>query len=99
MILTKDNFIARVNARVGESTTDDDLSFLEDMTDTYNDLESRTHDDRIAELEAENESLRKRYRERFELGTDNTDNYGRGDEIEEDEITDTLTFEGLFKED
>lgn len=64
-VLTREDFRARVNARVGESTTDDDLAFLEDMLDTYDSLSGS--EDEITRLTSENESLRRRYRERFEV--------------------------------
>lgn len=64
-VLTREDFRARVSARVGESTTDEDLSFLEDMTDTYDSLAGS--EDTIRQLREENESLRRRYRERFEV--------------------------------
>ena len=64
-VLTREDFRARVNARVGESTTDDDLAFLEDMLDTYDSLSGS--EDEITRLTSENESLRQRYRERFEV--------------------------------
>ena len=37
-VLTREDYRARVNARVGENASDEDLSFLEDMTDTYDSL-------------------------------------------------------------
>ena len=64
-VLSREDFRARVNARVGESTTDDDLAFLEDMLDTYDSLSGS--EDEITRLTSQNESLRRRYRERFEV--------------------------------
>lgn len=71
-VLTREDFRARVNARVGESTTDDDLAFLEDMLDTYDSLSGS--EDEITRLTSENESLRQRYRERFEVTDPLTEN-------------------------
>lgn len=65
-VLTKDEYRNRINARVGESFADEDLSFLEDMTDTYDALAGS--EEEIRRLTEENESLRRRYRERFEVG-------------------------------
>lgn len=64
-VLSRDEYLARVNARVGEAASDEDLSFLEDMTDTYNSLAGS--EDTIRQLREENDSLRRRYRERFEV--------------------------------
>ena len=65
-VLTREDYRARVNARVGENATDEDLSFLEDMTDTYDSLAGS--EETIRQLREENDSLRRRYRERFEVG-------------------------------
>ena len=64
-VLTREDYRARVNARVGENASDEDLSFLEDMTDTYDSLAGS--EETIRQLREENDSLRRRYRERFEV--------------------------------
>lgn len=69
MILSKEQYTEKLKALVGENPTDEQLTLLEDMTDTYNDLESRSSSDgneawqkKYDELDA---SWRKRYRDRF----------------------------------
>ncbi len=97
-VLTREDFRARVNARVGESSTDDDLAFLEDMLDTYDSLAGS--EDRIAQLTTENESLRRRYRERFEVADPPADDDPPADlttpkpedEIEKIETVDELLY-------
>lgn len=69
-ILTKEAFMAALQARVGEGSTDDDLKFLEDMTDTYNDLETRVGEDWKAKHDALDASWRQRYRDRFYHGVE-----------------------------
>lgn len=64
-VLTREDYRARVNARVGENASDEDLAFLEDMTDTYDSLAGS--EETIRQLREENDSLRRRYRERFEV--------------------------------
>lgn len=66
-VLSREEFTARLQARVNGGTGDEDIAFLEDMTDTYNDLESRSSDttdwkSKYDELDA---SWRKRYTDRF----------------------------------
>lgn len=34
-VLSREEFIARIKARVGEGTSDEDISFTEDMIDTF----------------------------------------------------------------
>ena len=65
-VLTREEYRRRISERVGESTDDSDLAFLEDMTDTYNSLAGS--EDEIIRLREENNDLRRRYRERFEVG-------------------------------
>ena len=96
-VLTREDFRARVNARVGESTTDDDLAFLEDMLDTYDSLSGS--EDEITRLTSENESLRRRYRERFEVADPPEENdppadIGKPDP--EDDITKIETVDELL---
>ena len=50
-----------VRQRIGDSTDDADISFIEDISDTLNagNLEE------VERLKSENEELRKKYRDRF----------------------------------
>lgn len=72
-ILSREDFFARLQERLAEDTSDDGISFLEDMTDTYNDMENRAKGDgtdwekKYKELD---ESWKKRYRHRFFSGGD-----------------------------
>ena len=76
-----------VRKRIGDSTDDADISFIEDISDTLNagNLEE------VERLKSENEELRKKYRDRF------FDK--KVEEVEEHEEPEKTTFEDLFKED
>ena len=79
-----------VRQRIGDSTDDADISFIEDISDTLNagNLEE------VERLKSENEELRKKYRDRFfEKKVEETE------ETEEHEEPEKRTFEDLFKED
>ena len=39
--LEREEFFNRIRERIGDDTSDDALRFMEDITDTYNELESR----------------------------------------------------------
>ena len=39
--LNREEFFARLHERVGNDSTDEGIKFLEDMTDTYNELEKK----------------------------------------------------------
>ena len=79
-----------VRQRIGDSTDDADISFIEDISDTLNagNLEE------VERLKSENEELRKKYRDRFfEKKVEEPE------EPEEPEEAEKRTFEDLFKED
>ena len=89
MVRSVEEMMDIVRQRIGDSTEDSDISFIEDISDTLNagNLEE------VERLKSENEDLRKKYRDRFfekkEVKEEET-------EKEEPEKT---TFEDLFKED
>lgn len=93
-VLTHDELMALVNSRVSAENTDDDIRFLEDMTDTIASLESNAGSEEIARLQAENADLRQRYIDRFTSGGADP----LPDPEPEPEPVDTLTYESLFKE-
>ncbi len=40
-VLSRDDFVSRIRGRLGEDLSDDDISLIEDMTDTYDDMYSK----------------------------------------------------------
>lgn len=70
-VLTRDEFFDRVQRIVGTDTTDESLTFIEDMTDTYNSLDERANGDgtdweqRYRDLD---ESWKEKYKKRFFSG-------------------------------
>lgn len=90
-IKTSDEFMTMIKTRIGDSTADEDLAFIEDAIDTINNLSGQ--ETRVHELEAENESLRQKYRDRF--FEPKTDDHNKAKETPPEEKT---TFESLFKE-
>lgn len=95
IIESREEYLRRVGERVGDSA--EDIAFLEDMTDTYDNLVTLSDVDTIARLTAENEELRRKYRERFfSPGADPED--PEDPEVPEPEEIKTK-FEELFKED
>ena len=79
-----------VRQRIGDSTDDADISFIEDISDTLNagNLEE------VERLKSENEELRKKYRDRFFEKKE-----VKEEETEKEEEPEKTTFEDLFKED
>ena len=99
-ILSRDDFFARLHERLGDDTTDESIAFLEDMTDTYNDLEKRSKGDGVdweKKYHELDESWKKRYRHRFFSGGDTS--VPNNDNNKEDEFdSETVTVEDLFEE-
>lgn len=87
-IRTSEEFLTMIRNRIGDSTTDEDISFIEDASDTINNMSQ--HEAEIAQLRAENEDLRKKYRDRFFEP--------KPDEPEPEPEPEKLTFESLFSE-
>lgn len=99
-VKTKAEILESIRNRVGDSTDDETLEFLEDVTDTLTDLERRASDstDWKGKYDELDKSWREKYRERFfssdpkEDKTDNEDN----EEFEEKEDKEKKTYEDLF---
>lgn len=98
---TLDELLTSVNAIAGEENTSDELiTFIEDLTDTLNDVPAEPDtelQDEVDRLKAELEDWKKRYKDRF-LGRDD------GEEEVEEEVEDkepdglTITTKDIFKD-
>ena len=95
-ILSRDEYFEAVHQMVGDDTSDDAITFLENMTDTYNDMESRSSGDSAEwerKLNALDESWKKRYRHRFFSGG------GGNPDVDspEEKSAEDITVDDLFK--
>lgn len=97
MIKSKDEILASITARIGEDTSDEAISLLEDITDTLDDYERKTNDQTNWEQKYnDNDKMwREKYKERFlsdaETGKEDSEDFGDND-LE----TSPKTFEDLF---
>ena len=67
-VKTREEILAELKGRVGEQTDDETIAFLEDVTDTLSDLETRAKGDGTdwkAKYEENDAEWRKKYTERF----------------------------------
>ena len=67
-VKTREEIIEELKARVGEQTDDETIAFLEDITDTFSDLETKAKGDGTdwkAKYEENDAEWRKKYTERF----------------------------------
>lgn len=96
--LEREEFLERIKSRLGETPSDEDIAFLEDMTDTFDGFSGKfTQDDIDQAVTAKDEEWRKKYTERFfDSGTKTTDE-SEGTDVEED-TAETITIEDLYTE-
>lgn len=67
-VKTREEIFEAIKTRIGEDTDDETIKFLEDVTDTFYDLESRAKGDGTdwkAKYEENDAEWRKKYTERF----------------------------------
>ena len=101
-VLSKEEFMSRLQERIGEDTSDEAMTFIEDMTDTFNDMETRSSGNNDSEWKQKYDELdkswRKKYKDRF-FNSEITPAYVK-EEQEEDVIDDTKekTYTDLFEE-
>lgn len=95
-VLTRDEFFDRVQKIVGTDTSDDSLTFIEDMTDTYNNLDEKANGDgtdweqRYKDLD---ESWKEKYKKRFFSGGGSV----LVKEVADEEKEKDVTFDDLFE--
>lgn len=102
-VLKREDFFNRLEAQIHNDTSDESIAFLEDMQDTYNDLERRANGDgenweqKYKELDA---SWKARYRHRFFNGGSygSSKKFEEEDEQEDSYDPESVTFNNLFKE-
>jgi hypothetical protein len=91
-VRTTEEILESIKTRVGDSTEDADLEFLEDVTDTLSDLRSKSEgqEDWKTKYEENDKQWREKYRDRF---------FEKKEEQEEikEEPEAPKTFEDLFK--
>lgn len=96
-VKSKTEILDAIKEKFGDDTSDSTLSFLEDVSDTFEDLESKSSDSTNwkAKYEENDKAWRQKYHDRFFSSDDdkNDDN----DDNEGDEGEAPKTFDDLFK--
>lgn len=96
MVRTKDEMLAQIKGIIGDDNmADETLSFLEDFTETFDDLTSRATDttDWKQKYEENDAAWKKKYRERFFSGSKPEEE----DDFDPDPAPAPRKFEDLFK--
>lgn len=95
-VKTREEILEALRVRVGEQTDDETISFLEDVTDTLSDLETRAKGDGTdwkTKYEENDAEWRKKYTERFYSSEPDYES----DPPKPDETQKPKTFAELFK--
>lgn len=101
MVLSKEDFMKRLQERIGEDTSEDAIAFIEDFTDTFNDLETRSTSDEN-EWRKKYDELDKNWREKYKARF--FDSNTTPEEVKEEQKEDVekdgevTSFEDLFEE-
>lgn len=96
-VKTKDELLEIIKERIGDDTSDETISFIEDITDTLSDYEEKAtnlnNEDWKTKYEENDKMWREKYRERFfskEVEKEDED-------FSEDEVK-SLSYDDLFEE-
>lgn len=97
-VRTRDEIVEAVRTRIGEDTSDEAISLLEDVTDTLTDYETRVADktDWKAKYDEMDASWRKKYMDRFSGTTGEEVKEEQEEQIKDD--SEPRTFDELFTE-
>lgn len=96
-VRTRDELMAAIKNIIGDSSDDNSIGFMEDISDTLNDFDTRLHDstDWKQKYEDNDKEWRNRYKERFLNPDDNQEEDDFQDDADEPKFK---RFEDLFKE-
>lgn len=101
-VRTRDEILAAIRSRLGDDTSDDALTIIEDIDDTFKDYETRTGEDWKSKYDELDTQWRRRYRDRFFQKADNGEITPEDvkDDNEEDlkEESEVKDFDELFTE-
>ena len=64
-ILNKEEFMSRLQKHIGEDTSDEAMSFIEDMSDTFNDMETRSSGQSDEQWKQKYDELDKSWRNKY----------------------------------
>ena len=94
-VRTREDILETIRTRIGDQTDDETISFLEDVTDTLTDLETRANgggENWEQRYKDNDEEWRRKYKERFFSSEPGEQKPKQGEEEEKPK-----TFEDLFK--
>lgn len=99
MVLTREELMQRITDRIGDDTSDEAITLLEDVTDTYDDMAARAADQtdwerRYNDLD---QSWRQRYIDRFNGRVEDDSDFGEEQKDADETYEAPHTYEELFQ--
>lgn len=102
MVLNKEDFMKRLQEHIGEDTSDEAMLFIEDMTDTFNDMETRSSGNNDEQWQKKYDELDKTWREKYKARFFNSETTPEDTKnVHEDDVKDDgneKTYADLFEE-
>lgn len=97
-VVTRDDLMERIRSRIGDDTSDEALSLIEDFTDTFSDLEVRAGEDWKSKYDELDKTWREKYKARFFQKPD--DKETTPEDIKDDikDESEVKSFDELFTE-
>ena len=97
-VKTRDEIVEAIRKRIGEDTSDEAITLLEDVTDTFTDYETKVADktDWKAKYDEMDANWRKKYMDRFSGKTGEEVKAEQEEQIKDD--SEPRTFDELFTE-
>lgn len=97
-VLNKEQFLAQLQGRIGEDTSDETMTFIEDMTDTFNDMETRSNGQSDEQWKQKYTELDKSWREKYKARFFNPETTPAVVEDEQEDDAEEKTYADLFEE-
>lgn len=97
-VKTMDELLDIIKTKVGDDTSDETIAFIEDITDTLTDYESKIANSENENWKTKYEENDKKWRERYRERFFSKDVEKEDDVFEDDDEVKTLSYEDLFEE-
>lgn len=100
-VLSREDYLARIQGRIGEDTSDEAMQFIEDMTDTFDNYANKISDkeDWKTKYEENDKTWREKYKARFFSSNVSTPEESLGEQKANVEYDgESKTFDDLFTE-
>ena len=97
MVISKDEVLKKVSDILGDRNDDDAISFVEDLSDTLDDYDTKLSEDWKTKYEENDKAWRDKYKARFFEALPEEHNDDVSDQLEV-QTEEKMTFEDLFTE-